>query len=186
MARAGVKQVMISAVPAMATKLHALIGDGQQMGLQVSYLLAEEGLPVEHALRQASQFFADSAVLLAEANLCCTNFELPHSVRTKATTVTCFRMQNAEKNQQSIYPGMLLLGNGALTRLRQSALQNRILASDVDELRRSSMGQIRHIDLDLRAHCVFAHLVDTATIDDAVLSNADLRQLVGTEPLVMT
>ncbi len=178
MVKAGLRQILIGARPECVARLHALIGAGQHIGAEVSYLLLEPDSTIEQALHAANRYIANASVLLATPGVCCLNFHLERTALISGNAIASFRMRSGEQDAMHTRPDLLLLGKGALIRLNREAERSVHGSTEVDQLRRALMARFKYQDVDLTAHCVFANFVNDIKIDSSRLNEAALQTLL--------
>ena len=184
MEKAGVRQVIIAAKPEDIAEMNVILGDGRHVGVGVSYLMLECDSSIELALSSANQFIAKSSVLLVSSDVCCTNFQLPHSGSISPQAVLSTRMLNGAVDTQGERPEMLIIGNSVLNRLRRQTTDPNRGAKDVDQLRRACMTRFKYQDVDLTQECTFVNLKEGVTIDNSLMSASALRALLIIESSV--
>lgn len=186
MEKAGVRQVIIAAKPEDIAEMHVILGDGRDVGVNVSYLMLESDSSIELALVSANQFIAKSSVLLVSSDVCCTNFQLPEFGSISPQAVLSIRMLNGAVDPQGERPEMLIIGSSVLNRLRRQTTNPNRGAKDVDQLRRACITRFKYQDVDLTQTCTFVNLKKGVTIDNSVMSESALRALLFVEPTVAT
>ncbi len=181
MVNAGVRQVMIGASAEDVAALHGLLGNGLQIGADLSYLALDSDSSIEQALSCAHRYIANSAVLLAASGVFCTGFTLPDSSRSPRSGITSFRMRNGMIGAAGTRPDLLLIGNGALLRLRRQAGDGAQGSADIDHLRRSCLTRFKMIDVDLTGQCAFANLSKRSAIDAELVRNSAVQGIGADE-----
>lgn len=181
LAKAGIRQVMVGAGPECVARLHALIGDGDRIGTEISYLVIESDSSIETALHAANRYIANASVLLATPQVCCLNFNLDSIITNARNTISSFRMRCAESDAITTRPDLLHLGNGVLIRLYREAGHISRGTIEVDQLRRALMSRFKYLDVDLTDRCMFVNLENDITIDSSLLNEAALQDLLDHE-----
>jgi len=180
MVKAGVRQLMIGAPPHCIAQLHAVLGDGNQVGGEISYLLLESDSSIEKALLDANRYVARSSLLVAMPSLCCSDFHLKCIELEASHWITSFRMRDAANGAVAVRPALLHLGNGTLLRLKREAERaSHVGSTDLDQFRRAIMSRFKYRDLDLTDQCVSANLSSGLAIDPSLLSEQQLFSLLS-------
>ena len=182
MVSAGIGKILIGSTPENVARVREIIQDGSGFGAEVSYLLLDEDSGIDQAILEASEFIAQSTVLITGAGLCCIGTEFSTKLNSElkhCKGATGFRIRNSLADENQVKLEILALDVRAQKRIRQE-IGNRILtAREIEDLQSYCAATLRYSEVDVGQNIAYLNSVDGTSINMSVLDNTDFMNVFG-------
>ena len=122
MVSAGIGKILIGSAPDNIAQVREIIQDGSGFGAEVSYLLLDEDCGIDQAVLEASEFVAQSTLLIAGAGVCCIGTEFSTKLNSElkhCKGATGFRIRNGLADEKEVKLELLALDARAQKRIRR-------------------------------------------------------------------
>ena len=182
MVSAGIGKILIGSAPDNVVQVREIIQDGSGIGAEVSYLLLDEDCGIDQAVLEASEFVAQSTLLITGAGLCCigTEFSTRLNIELKhCKGATGFRIRNSLVDGNQAKLEMLALDVRAQKRIRQEVGNGVLTAREIEDLQSYCAATLRYSEVDVGQNIAYLNSIDGTSINVNVLNSADFMNALG-------
>ena len=182
MVSAGIGKILIGSAPDNVAQVREIIQDGSGFGAEVSYLLLDEDCGIDQAVLEASEFVAQSTVLIAGAGLCCIGTEFFTKLNSElkhCKGATGFRIRNSLVDGNQVKLEMLALDVRAQKRIRQEVGNGMLTAREIEDLQSYCVATLRYSEVDVGQNIAYLNSIDGTSINVNVLNSADFMNALG-------
>ena len=182
MVSAGIGKILIGSAPENIAQVREIIQDGSGFGAEVSYLLLDEDCGIDQAVLEASEFIAQSTVLITGAGLCCIGTEFSTRLNSElkhCKGATGFRIRNSLVDGNQAKLEMLALDVRAQKRIRQEVGNGVLTAREIEDLQSYCAATLRYSEVDVGQNIAYLNSIDGTSINVNVLNSADFMNALG-------
>ena len=182
MVSAGIGKILIGSAPENIAQVREIIQDGSGFGAEVSYLLLDEDCGIDQAVLEASEFIAQSTVLITGAGLCCIGTEFSTRLNSElkhCKGATGFRIRNSLVDGNQVKLEMLALDVRAQKRIRQEVGNGMLTAREIEDLQSYCVATLRYSEVDVGQNIAYLNSIDGTSINVNVLNSADFMNALG-------
>ncbi len=182
MVSAGIGKILIGSAPENVAQVREIIQDGSGIGAEVSYLLLDEDCGIDQAVLEASEFVAQSTVLITGAGLCCIGTEFSTRLNSElkhCKGATGFRIRNSLVDGNQAKLEMLALDVRAQKRIRQEVGNGVLTAREIEDLQSYCTATLRYSEVDVGQNIAYLNSIDGTSINVNILNSADFMNALG-------
>ena len=182
MVSAGIGKILIGSAPENVAQVREIIQDGSGIGAEVSYLLLDEDCGIDQAVLEASEFVAQSTVLITGAGLCCIGTEFSTKLNSElkhCKGATGFRIRNGLADEKQVKLELLALDVRAQKRIRQEIGKGMLTAREIKDLQSYCATTLRYSEVDVGHDIAYLNSIDGTSINVNVLNSADFMNALG-------
>ncbi len=172
MVSAGIKKILIGATPENLIRHREAVRQNTKLEVNLSYLVLDVGDGITQSILAASEFAAQSNLLVANAGVYCEGQSLSSRLATvlhRSKGVTAFRMSGRLSLDGEFVPDMLLLDSRVRGYLRKDGAEN---LTEISALRRHCAINFRYSECDFEDGNHFVDLVGCSEVDESFVGNA--------------
>ena len=182
MVSAGIGKILIGSAPDNVAQVRKIIQDGSRFGAEVSYLLLDEDCGIDQAVLEASEFVAQSTLLITGAGLCCIGAEFSTKLNSELKNckgATGFRIRNGLAGEKQVKLELLALDVRAQKRIRQEIGNGMLTAREIEDLQSYCAATLRYSEVDVGQNIAYLNSVDGTSINISVLDSTDFMNVFG-------
>lgn len=172
MVAAGIKKILIGATPENLIRHREVVRQNTKWEADLSYLVLNEDAGISLSLLAASEFAAQSNLLVADAGTYCEGQNLSSRLTTvlhRSKGVTAFRMRGRLSMDGESVPRMLVLDSRVRGNLRKEGAEQ---LTGISALRKYCAINFRYSECDFEDSCHFVDLIDCSEVEESIVANA--------------
>ncbi len=172
MAAAGIKKILIAATPENLIRHREVVRQFTNLEADLSYLVLDEDAGISRSIVAASEFAAQSNLLIANAGIYCEGEGLSSRLATavlRSKGVTAFRMRGSLCMEGEFLPHILVLDSRVRGNLREEDPEQ---LNEVPALRKYCSINFRYSECDFGDGCYFVDLIDCSEVEESFVAYA--------------
>ncbi len=172
MVSAGIKKILIGATPENLVRHREVVRQNNKLEADLSYLVLDENAGIARGILAASEFAAQSNLLITNAGVYCEGQCLSSRLATalhRSKGATAFRMRGCLSMDGEYIPRMLVLDSRVRGNLRKESAEQ---LTEIPTLRKFCAINFRYSECDFEGGCHFVDLTDSSEVEESFVANA--------------
>ena len=175
MVSSGIKKILIGATPENLIRHREAVRQNTNLAADVSYLVLDEDAGISRSILAASEFAAQSNLLIANAGVYCEGQGFSSRLTTelhRSKGVTAFRARGCLSLEGESVPDLLVLDSRVRGHLRKQGAEN---LTEITALRKFCAISFRYSECDFGDDCHFVDLIDCTEVEESLVANAETK-----------